>query len=248
VSEAPEPVKELEFLISGLAARVLARHLAIRRPGTRDASMIRELLTIVESAGRATLAARFRAGLEKEHHVRASSGEARVSAASCDLTRLQAVRASIVDAQPAMTRRPELLIRLAMTAEAAHDVARMVTELHVPRPDNLTNDGTLLKLSRSLREQADASRILRARLEPDVLLAALADELDHAADGAAAFERGARRVLALERCFEAARQIHSVVIRLGDVSRITVFAEVFERLVKLNRLLGPSSVESERSV
>ena len=246
MTDVSEPARSLELLNSGLAARVLARHFAIRKPGSRDARLGRELLAIVEAGGREILAQRFRAGLQKERDARSSSAEARVHGASSDVTRARAIVGAIVEPQAQLTRRPELLIRLAATLEDAHDVARMVTDLHVARPANLTADGSLLERAGALRRQSDESKEVRERATPDHLLAALAEELDHAADFAASLDRGAKRVLALERCFEASRQIRDIVTDLGDQGRAQAFTNVFARLVQLNRLLGPSSVESEQ--
>lgn len=114
----------------------------------------------------------------------------------------------------------------------------MVRDYHVPRPSNLPDDGSLLRRAASLRTVADEIQAKRGETDVADLLAAIAAELDDAAETAEAFPPSVERALALERCFEAALQISSIVRSRGDQESIVHFSTVLERLVKFNQAIG----------
>lgn len=238
MTDAVEAERLLELLLSGLAARVLGRHFALRPAGTRDERLFAELHLIVRESGRQTLAEKLATGMEKDRTARRASHHARVAAASQDVARAAAVRRRILQPQQTITRRPALLERLAAMFEEAHDIARMVGEYRVERPRNLPDDGSLLQRARRLRILAGEIREERSELDGEVFLGALAAELDAAASEAESLQPGVERILALERCFEAAVQISATVRSRGEPESIVRFAAVFARLVRLNQEIG----------
>lgn len=248
MSDAAEAERLLELLLSGLAARVLGRHFALRPPGTRDARLCAELHQIVRDSRRETLAEKLAAGLEKDRVARRAGPEARVLAASKDVARVSAVRRRILGPQDAITRRPALLERLAAMLDDAHEIARMVGEYHVERPKNLPDDGSLLRKARQLRVVAGEVRGARAALDGEALLGSLAAELDAAASEAESLGPGVERILALERCFEAAVQIATIVRSRGEPESIVRFTDVFGRLVRLNQALGMAATRKEKEI
>lgn len=240
-----DPTLRLAELASGLGARVLARHFAIRPPGVRDQWLVGEVLLRLKDTGRIRLFERFETGLNDHHEARRASNQARVDSVVADLRRAGAIRAMILAPQPEVTRRPELYVRLADVFANAHDVARMVAEYGASAPATLTDDGSLLQRAQLFSEYARRASDVRQGTDSSALLEALASEMDESADLAAKTGRKQGRILVLERCYEAAQQLADLLVSRADTELILAFTPVFVRLAALNQELGPLSSQGE---